>query len=312
MKWILRTLLVLVLALAAWASWTYPRIGELTFTYGAALEAQLYGLQKHTVDIGETQLVTYQGGPAQGETIVMIHGYTADKDVWPRFARHLLDEYRVVIPDLAGHGESAYDPAADHSIKAQAERVAAMMDRLGIARAHIIGNSMGGHITGYFAIHYPEKTLSAAPIDPAGVISPELSDMGHQLAAGRNPFLIETREDFAAFYPMSMASPPWLPGFVLDAIADQYIVRRARHEKIFADIHSTTIEADLNRLQAPALLIWGREDRLIHVSAVDVWSAGVPQLQVAVLDGIGHMPMVEAPVETAEIYHAFLQSVARN
>lgn len=309
MKLLLKLLVLLLIGVAIWGAATYPRIGDVAFEAGAALESRLYGFEKRRVDVNGLAMSIYDGGPKSAPAIVMIHGYTADKDVWPRFARHLIDDYRIVIPDLAGHGETAFDPAWDYSIAAQAERVAGLMDALAIDRAHIIGNSMGGHITAYFAIHYPQRSLSATPIDPAGVKSPQLSDMEKMLALGDNPFLVRSAEDFQRFYPMTMARPPWLPGFVLDAKAETYAQRRERHTQIFEDIHATSVQANLAQLTVPALLIWGDQDRLIHVSAVEVWQAGVPNLQVKVLPGIGHMPMVEVPAETAEIYRTFLAAL---
>ena len=309
MKLFVKAALLLVVLFAVWTTATYPLIGEIVFQKGAQLEAHLYGLQKSAVDIGELEMVTYQGGPAGAETIVMVHGYTADKDVWPRFARHLVDDYQVVIPDLAGHGETAFKPDWDYSIAAQSQRIAKLMDALNINKAHIIGNSMGGHIAAYFAIHYPQRTLSTAPVDPAGVVSPEASDMEKMLAQGNNPFLFDTRDGFRQFYPMTMEKAPWLPGFVLDAVADKYIALQAQNTAIFTAISSTSVQNDLARLKAPTLLIWGDHDRLLHVSATQVWSAAVPQMQVVIMPGIGHMPMVEAPAETAAIYRNFLDNI---
>jgi pimeloyl-ACP methyl ester carboxylesterase len=146
---------------------------------------------------------------------VLLHGYSADKQVWVRFARPLLDRYEVIIPDLAGHGATGFVPGLDYSGPAQARRVAAMLDTLGIAKAHVAGNSMGGFITAHFALAYPQRTLSAGLIDPAGVNSPEPSDMGKLLAGGRNPFEVNSRAEFDDFYAMTMAQPPWLPGIVI-------------------------------------------------------------------------------------------------
>ena len=293
--------LVSVLGFAVWAAWTYPKIGELSFTAGAAAEARVYGLSKQSADIGEMELVYYRGGRVDAPTIVMIHGYTADKDVWPRFARHFLDDYQVIIPDLAGHGDTVYLPQADYSIDAQSARVIALLDKLDIAKAHVIGNSMGGFTTAFIATHYPQRTLSATMIDPAGVKSPQPSDMENMLAQGENPFLVNDADDFANFYPMTMAQPPYLPGFVLDAMAHKYAERRERHDYIFSFL--------AKQLTAPALLIWGAKDRLIHVSATQVWAAGVEQLQVEIMDELGHMPMVEAPSVTAQRYQAFLSGL---
>ncbi|MGJ8686001.1 MAG: alpha/beta fold hydrolase [Spongiibacteraceae bacterium] len=312
MKRLLQLGLLLGFIFAIWATTTYPRVGEATFSIAANLESRVYGFEKTTTDIGELNMVAYQGGPVDGPAIVMIHGYTSDKDVWPRFAKHFVDDYRVVIPDLAGHGESGFDSSWSYTIAAQAARVVALLDKLNIDKAHIIGNSMGGYTAAYFAIHYPERTLSAAMLDPAGVKSPQPSDMEKMLEQGKNPFLAGSREDFHRFYPMTMSQPPWLPGFVVDGMATKYLERRDAHAQIFADFHKgPLLTPRLAELRAPALLIWGSEDKLIHVSATAVWTAGIPQLQVEVMEGIGHMPMVEATAETAKIYHGFLSSPAQ-
>lgn len=309
MKRLSLVLLATILASTAWIASTYPKIGHLTFDFAAAAEARLYGLREETLDIGELRMAIYQGGPANAPAIVMLHGYSADRNVWPRFARHLVQDYRVIIPDLAGHGATGFDAGWDYSVPAQAQRVAALLDRLGIAKAHVIGNSMGGFISAHFALAYPQRTLSVGLIDPAGVTSPQPSDMEQMLAQGRNPFEISSRAQFDDFYAMTMAQPPWLPGFVLAAKAEEYQARRPQLAQIFrAFAGRDLLDARLAEIRAPALLLWGREDRLIHVRNTEVWAAGLPNEQVVIWDGIGHMPMVERPAQTAELYRQFLTS----
>ncbi len=162
-----KTLWLLVAVLAAGliaAAVSYPKVGGLVFAAGISLENKLYGLEAHQQDIGELSIPYYRGGTEGGQAIVMVHGYTADKTVWPRFARFFVDSYDVIIPDLAGHGDAAFDPTWDYSQQAQAERIVALMDKLDIERIHIIGNSMGGYIAAYFALAFPERTLSATMI----------------------------------------------------------------------------------------------------------------------------------------------------
>lgn len=308
-----KTLWLLVAVLAAGliaAAVSYPKVGGLVFAAGISLENKLYGLEAHQQDIGELSIPYYRGGTEGGQAIVMVHGYTADKTVWPRFARFFVDSYDVIIPDLAGHGDAAFDPTWDYSQQAQAERIVALMDKLDIERIHIIGNSMGGYIAAYFALAFPERTLSATMVDPAGVISPERSDMERLLEQGENPFEIASAEDFSRFYPMTMAKPPYLPKMVLDATAQTYMDRRERYAQIFKDIHGEPrLTARLSEMQVPSLLIWGEQDRLIDVSAVSVWREQVPNLYVRLMPEIGHMPMVEAPEETAAIYQTFLDTL---
>lgn len=312
-----RTLLLIAAGLAAVAAIaiavTYPALGHWVYRDGGQLEARLSGFHREQIAAGDVSFSVYRGGTQPGrETIVLLHGYSADKQVWVRFAKHLLDRYEVIVPDLAGHGDTGFVPGLDYSAPAQARRVAAMLDSLHIERAHLAGNSMGGFITAHFALAYPQRTLSAGLIDPAGVNSPEPSDMGKLLATGRNPFEVHSRAEFDAFYAMTMAQPPWLPGFVLAAMAESYQQRRPALTEIFQGFHNRdALDGRLAEIPAPTLVLWGDQDRLIHVSAARVWAAGLPKATLVIRQGIGHMPMVEQPAETAAIYRDFLASLTR-
>ena len=289
----------------------YTEVGQWLYANATDLEASLYGFEQDQVNIGDMSLALYKTS-ANGDkpSIVMLHGYSADKDVWPRFARHFVDDYQVIIPDMAGHGDSPYNPEWDYSMPAQAKRLAALLDKLDIQQAHVIGNSMGGFLTATFAIQYPQRVLSATMVDPAGVIPPQASDMMKMLEQGNNPFLVNNRAEFDDFYAMTMAQPPYLPDIVLQAIGQSYIDRHDQLKKIFHDFHSSDyLDEKLDQLQAPALLWWGDQDRLLHVSSVPVWQAGVKQLQTEIWPGIGHMPMVEQAAAAAEKYQAFLSSI---
>jgi abhydrolase domain-containing protein 6 len=190
---------------------------------------------------------------------------------------------------------------------AQASHLAKIIEQLEIEKVHVIGNSMGGFISAYFSIMYPQQTLSVALVDPAGVTSPQASDMNKMLVNGRNPFLVHNRQEFDSFYAMTMENPPYVPGFVLEALSEKYQQRREQLLLIFNGILQTdSLDSSLNEIHAPVLLLWGEEDRLIHVSSVKVWSEGIKDIQVKTWPGIGHMPMVEIPQESAEVYRQFL------
>ncbi|AGL84068.1 MULTISPECIES: alpha/beta fold hydrolase [Pseudomonas] len=301
-------ILVLLLLAALWCYRTYPRIGHLLYDASVALEARLYRLQKVPVQIGEETLMTYQGGPAQAPVILLLHGLSADKSIWLRFARHFNRDYRLLIPDLGGHGETAYAAHQDYRVPAQAQRLLRLLDACGIQRVQVIGNSMGGYIAAWLAAHAPQRISGLALFDPAGVEAPETSDLQHLLEQGKNPFLVRSRADFQHFYSLTMATPPWVPEAVLAAIAERYQARRGQLARIFAELQaSPPMEPELAKIQAPTLLLWGREDRLLHPSSAQVWAKGLPQAQVQLWEGIGHMPMVERPVRSARLYQQFLE-----
>ena len=296
-------------ALAVWGSLTYPKIGELTYRGSAAIESRLYGLHKEVVVVDGTPITLYRSS-STGPVILMIHGFSADKTVWLRFARHFTDRYQVIIPDLPGHGETGYDPKLNYGVAAQSARLVKLLDQLGIAKAHVIGNSMGGNIAAQMALTAPEHVLSLGLCDAAGFIGDHPSPLQKELEQGRNPFLVRTREDFRHFYPMTMAEPPFVPGYVLDAIADQYIARRDQLATIFAQIRvNTDLQTHSTQIKQPVLLMWGQEDQLLDVSNVVAWRHAIPQASSVIWPGVGHMPMLERPAQSAQAYDDFLKGL---
>ena len=286
------------------------KIGHVVYENITDLEAQLYGLEQIQVDIGEMHISLYKNEFADRPTIVMVHGFSGDKDNFIRFARHFTDDFNVIIPDMVGHGDTGFKKSWDYSMPAQASHLAKLIEQLNIEKVHVIGNSMGGFISAYFSIMYPQQTLSVALIDPAGVTSPEASDMNKMLANGHNPFLVHNRQEFDSIYAMTMENPPYVPGFVLEALSEKYQQRREQLMLIFDGIRETDLlDSSLNEIQAPVLLLWGEEDRLIHVSSVNVWKAGIKDIQVKIWPGIGHMPMLEIPQQSAETYRQFLSQI---
>ncbi len=244
-----------------------------------------------------------------GPPLVMLHGFSADRDVWGRFAARMRGR-PVVIPDLAGHGRTPFVAGGGHSAPAQADRVVALLDALGVERAHVIGNSMGGFIAATLARRAPARVASVALVDPAGVISPQPSPLAKMLAGGHNPFLFDDPFAFEPFYAMTMRRPPLLPRFVRAAIARDYAARRAQLAEIFEDFYDSDLLDDhLGEIAAPAWVVWGRHDQLIDVSAARVWGAGLPRATVTIYEDLGHVPMLEAPRRTSRDYKAFLAGV---
>jgi len=306
-------MLLLVVAIAVFVAWSwlsYPAIGHWLYDLNMAAEAKLYRLHKIVVPITEMTVSTWQGGPYEASSsVLMLHGFSADKNIWLRFARHFVGNYRVIIPDIAGHGETGFKAGGGYDIALQAKRMIQLLDVCGVEKVHVIGNAMGGYMAAWLAANYPDRIVSLALIDPAGVAAPEVSDLERHLAKGHNPFLIHSKEEFQRFYAMTMTQPPWVPGVVLDAIAQRYEQACDELEEIFREYRaSAPMEPRLPDIKCPTLLVWGRKDRLIDVSSVAIWSKGIDDLRVEILEGIGHLPMVEDPSHTAQVYREFLAS----
>lgn len=294
-------ILVLLATLVAIAYWkTYPRFGEWLYYYGNKLEATLAGLTRDHVTIDGVTHSVWKNTNTDKPMLLLIHGYSASHAVWIRFARHFSKDYFVVIPDLAGHGETGFSSDWDYSIEAQANRLSKLVEQLGHSRAHIVGNSMGGYIAAHMGRYCSCVCASITLVDPAGVSSPTPSKMMTLLKNGENPFLMESDAEFERFYSMVMARLPYAPKVVQDSLAKVYQARRLELEKIFLDYNrqDNYLERELSNISVPSLIIWGALDQLIDVSSVEVWQKGL-ECAAIVWHDLGHMPMMEAPERTA-------------
>ena len=128
------------------------------------------------VNVGGIDFVYFEGGQGP-ETIVLLHGFAADKSDWIKFVCTLVSEYKVIIPDQAGHGESGGTLKDSYTISSQASRLAQFTSKIGVEKFHIVGNSMGGEIAFFFAFQHPDRVKSLGLFDSAGVISPEPSEL---------------------------------------------------------------------------------------------------------------------------------------
>jgi pimeloyl-ACP methyl ester carboxylesterase len=275
------------------------------------VERQLAGVSAKEITVGELTIHYYEGGPADGETLLMIHGFGADRDNWLRFSRHLTHRYRVIALDLPGFGESS-KPDASYDVASQMERVRAFANALRIDKLHLVGNSMGGHIAALYAARHPEQVLSVALLDNAGVTAPQKSEMIQRLERGEpNPLVVRRAEDFDALMNFVFVSPPPLPESLKRYFAERSVANQGHYDRIFAQLrgHYVPLEPELPNIQVPTLVLWGEQDRALHVSSIDVMQPLLKKPTVVVMKNCGHAPMIERPEETAHHYQAFLDSL---
>lgn len=274
------------------------------------IERQRAGLSLKQISVGDLNIHYYEGGPSSAQTILMVHGFAANKDNWLRFARYLSQDYRVIALDLPGFGASSR-PAGSYDVGTQTERLASVIDALGIEPLHLIGNSMGGHISALYAARYPGKVLSLALLDNAGITAPQPSELLQRLQRGEaNPLVVRNVEDFQRLLAFIFVEPPYLPESLKGYLAEQASASSAHYDLVFRHLVERYIplEPELPRIQAPTLIIWGAQDRVLDVSSIDVMRPLLRKPSVVIMADTGHAPMIERPQQTADHYRAFLQA----
>ncbi|PKN70354.1 MAG: alpha/beta hydrolase [Deltaproteobacteria bacterium HGW-Deltaproteobacteria-12] len=305
----MKKLLIVLLALIVAAVGGYYAFPEKVAGFLISQARGKAGLSKKAIKIGDHNMV-YLESKAGQETILLLHGYSANKDNWIRFAAYLKD-YHVVIPDLPGHGESSKLVSSQYTLSNQIERLHQFAGELKIAKFHIAGNSMGGWFAGAYAARYPAEVLSVGLVNAAGVQSLQLSEVMRMGQKGENPLLLKDENDLSRLMSLIFVQPPFMPypikkWFVREALANQNL-----NQKIMGDITPDifSLEKDLPKIAAPALILWGDKDKIIDVSSVPVFEKGLKRYKTVIINDCGHAPMLEKPQETANAYLAFLKSV---
>ena len=280
---------------------------------GFEVRRALAGLdtREATVDGRTVAYLERTPGGGAGPTVLLLHGFGTSKDAWVAFADALPDSFRVLAPDLAGHGGSVRDSAVAYDAPRLAAEVGAWLDAVAPGAAvHVAGNSLGGEVAALLALDRPARVLSLALFDPAGVDAPEPSALDSLGAAGAaNPLIPTDRAGVDRLYDLVFVGDPGIPGAARDVLAADYARRapflRALFERIGYDGRDR-LRPRLAEIRQPVLLVWGAEDEVIDPSAADVWAEGLPNATLRVLPGVGHVPMTERPDETAALFVQFV------
>ena len=143
----------------------------------------LAGLSEKSIQVGQYTIVYLEGG--RGESVLLLHGFGADKDNWNLFSQYVTKKYHVIAPDLPGFGESSKIWSDWYDIGAQVKRVHEFVKEIGLNKFHLAGNSMGGLIAGVYAAMYPDEILTLGLLDPAVLSTANRASSSWSLRKGR-------------------------------------------------------------------------------------------------------------------------------
>ncbi len=293
----------LVAGLAFWA-WTpdLPR---------ALLEKRYLAKPTDMVEVAGTHLHVRDTGPREAPAIVLLHGFGASLHTWEPWANALEATHRVVRFDLPGSGLSGPDPTGLYTEARNLELLAALLDRLGLRSAALVGNSIGGRIAWRFAAAYPARVTKLVLVSPDGFASPGFA-YGKPHAV---PVAIEAmRFALPAFLlRMSLAPAYGDPAAMTDELAKRYhdLMRAPGARAAMIARLRQTVLADpaplLPRIAAPVLLVWGEKDAMIPVANAQDYLRLLGNARLVTFPDLGHVPHEEAPARTLAPVAAFLK-----
>ena len=261
------------------------------------------------IDVDGIRLHVAEAGA--GPALILLHGLTATHANWEHTIPAFADRWRVVAPDLPGHGRSA-KPDAPYTVDFYAGVIRSLGRTLGIEEAVVVGNSLGGQIAVEMGIAYPTWTRALVLVAPAGGFSGTVQGLRWAVGAVTGPRTLRMALPWAldrCFYDPQGASYERRRRLLTERLAsDDYpAFARAVSRSVVGALAGAG--QPLRRLTQPTLVVWGRHDRVIRLSASRWLLRDLPQAQLAVLERSGHIPMVEEPEDFNRYMSDFLGTV---
>jgi pimeloyl-ACP methyl ester carboxylesterase len=258
-------------------------------------------------------------GRRYGPVLVLIHGSNSSLHTWEPWVQRLGGTHRIVSLDLPGHGLTGTHPSGDYDYPIFVDVVDKVMVKLGIDRATIGGNSMGGGVTWMYALAHPEKVEAMILVDAAGAPRWEARKAPIGFRIARMPVL---RDIAKIITPRSMIESSFLTSVSVKSVATpaaidrywellRYPGNRAATIKRFSYTHNNhpATKEKLATLKIPTLILWGEEDNLIPVRSAKWFTEAIPGAKLIIYPKVGHIPMEEVADQSAADVAAFLQTL---
>jgi abhydrolase domain-containing protein 6 len=271
----------LALASGLWYVWQRP-LSVYAIMNNRALASA--GFTRTTVPASLGPQAVWKGG--DGPTLVLLHGAGDSAGTWSSIVGKLTPHYRVVIPDLAGHGKSAPSegPLSVGQVLAGLE---AVMKDGPQDPAIIVGNSLGAWVALLYARQHPDRVARLVLVNGGALVGdrPDLS------------LTPKTREEAAALITqLRDASAEPVPGFVLDnVVREAQTGPLARLAQTAGEMGQYVLDGKLAEIKVPVDLLWGESDKLFSIAYARRMMVQLPASRLTTIPACGHVPQQECP-----------------
>ncbi len=265
-----------------------------------------------TLDVNGLRVHYLDWGNLGAPPILCVHGYTSSAQAFNALARRLRDRHHVVAPDVRGHGESGWSPAGAYQYENQVGDLAALVDKLGLARFTLVGTSMGGIIAMAYAGAHPDRLARLlindigpdvevgsqritqmvgsrpdefATLDDAMVYRRQMSP----IVAGRSP---EDQRELALGVLRQRPDGRWI--WKMDP---EYVRQRVR----IGAPQRPALWPALQRVTCPTLVVWGSDSDVLSESQARRMVAALPKGELVTVPGVGHAPTLVEPAVVAAL-----------
>lgn len=227
---------------------------------------------------------SFRGRPGHKPSILMLHGFSAHKDMWLSVVKFV------------------------ECLK------------LNKKPFHLVGTSMGGQVAGVYAAYYPSDVSSLCLVCPAGLqystdnqFVQRLKELQDSAAVEKIPLIPSTPEEMSEMLQLCSYVRFKVPQQILQGLVDVRIPHNDFYRKLFLEIVSEksrySLHQNMDKIKVPTQIIWGKQDQVLDVSGADMLAKSIANCQVELLENCGHSVVMERPRKTAKLIIDFLASV---
>jgi pimeloyl-ACP methyl ester carboxylesterase len=299
--WLALALAVVLLAALVWRP-------EATPATGAWLRRA--GLQERFAEVEGLRLRYVRAG--EGPPVVLLHGFSSSIYTWAEVIGPLAAGHDVVALDLPGSGGSQIRD--DLTVATLVRVVPALLDQLGLPRASLVGNSLGGAVASVVSIRHPERVSRLVLVDAAAFnFAPADRPWIVRLLGSPPGVLFTLLPVHRRVVKLGLRQVFFDDGKVTDERVDEYTAPLMRPgavgalRAVLAGRDALGLPEGLASIRQPTLVIWGAEDAWIPPAHADRFLAAIPGARKVLLARCGHVPQEECPQEVAELLTEFLR-----
>ncbi|XP_041945990.1 monoacylglycerol lipase ABHD6 isoform X2 [Alosa sapidissima] len=242
---------------------------------------------------------SHRGKPGNRPSILMLHGFSAHKDMWLSVVKFLQKNVHIICVDMPGHGGTTRTSAVDYSIEGQVKRIRQFVESTDLNKKpfHLVGTSMGGNVAG---LKYPTESNFVK----------SLRELEKTQDTQSIPLIPSTTEEMEEMLKLCSFVRFKIPQQILQGLVDVRVPHNDFYREVFMEIvgeesrHS--LHENMHLISTPLQVIWGKHDQVVDVSGASVLAEALPGCQVDLLDKCGHSVVMERPRKTAQLIMDFI------
>ncbi|KAJ6668187.1 hypothetical protein lerEdw1_015564 [Lerista edwardsae] len=279
---------------------------------------QIRGVEVKYVDYEDYRFCYFcRGKPGAQPSILMLHEFLFDKDMWLNIIKYFPKDLHVVCLDMPGHGQTTHLLSESYTAFAQAKRIHQLVEGIGLNQKpfHLVGISSGGMVAGVYAAQYPSEVCALSLFCPVGL--QYSTDHGYVMYLKE---LLEIANSFDIFaYVLALKQKEELRTITKTdmQLLKQYSEDWRPHKLYFAKYFSDSTDMksryslhdNMSKIKAPTQIIWGKNDKATDPSGAELLAKAIPDSQVHILEKCGHFIILERPKKSATLLLEFYTSV---